>query len=483
MGGVGLHRARFAKWQELRGLLHKTPIPDGVLLGVRRDYLLLKRFVAVRPTPQRREIGNTLIVAPTRGDKGLLAISQLLSWQHSVIVNDIKGELFTATAGYRATIGQVYVLDPTGVGHRYDPLLAKHTEDAYLSAASQLLFQADEGEGRIFTERASVMLSQLFAAAKLENVPPLPYVRQCIRLGLAACAQRLNSLSPELATQFLDVGYHEANFSDRFLLSSWGTLTARLRPLLTETVVRCFTDADVSAADLLQGERPVTLYLRWKEQDLLALSPLIRLVWGTLINELLTIYDANQGSGCQPVLLLIDEAGRTAIPSLADHATTVVGRGIYLWVAVQSLSQLEAVYGRAKAQVLKDNMETHLYYPPNDLFTAQHLEHWLGETSAYAHSTTAKDGEETSVGLTERPVPLLTAQDIRQLKDEELICFHRRLPPFKLNRMDFRHHPTLKHKYNLPVPELPLLPHLADLPEEHEPFHFPHGYLDPDLQH
>lgn len=121
--------------------------------------------MVVRPTVKRREIGNTLVVAPTRAGKGLLAISQLLSWQHSVIVNDIKGELFQATAGYRATLGDVYVIDPTGVGHSYDPLFEKKTEDELLSAASHLLFQADEGEGRIFTQRATVMLAQLFAAA------------------------------------------------------------------------------------------------------------------------------------------------------------------------------------------------------------------------------------------------------------------------------------------------------------------------------
>ena len=63
-------------------------------------------------------------------------------------------------------------------------------------------------------------------------------------------------------------------------------------------------------------------------------------------------------------MLLIDEAGRTAIPSLADHATTVVGRGISIWLAVQSLSQLEVVYGKARAQVLRDNMESQLYYRP-----------------------------------------------------------------------------------------------------------------------
>src|SRR5205085_12161351 len=150
-----IHRARFAKRHELKELMHKAPCSDGVLLGTRKDILLFTRYVNVRPTKSRREIGNTLIVGPTRSGKGLLAVSQLLSWQHSVIVNDIKGELFQATAGYRATLGNVYVIDPTGVGHRYDPLQEKKTEDALLSAATHLLYQAEEGEGRIFTQRAT----------------------------------------------------------------------------------------------------------------------------------------------------------------------------------------------------------------------------------------------------------------------------------------------------------------------------------------
>ena len=43
---------------------------DGLLLGQTRfDHLL-----AVRATHQRRELGNLLVVAPTRGGKGLLAV-------------------------------------------------------------------------------------------------------------------------------------------------------------------------------------------------------------------------------------------------------------------------------------------------------------------------------------------------------------------------------------------------------------------------
>ncbi len=199
-----LHRARFARLDELTGITSSTPHPTSLLLGVNR----FKQFFLVRSTKERRELGNMLIVGPTRSGKGLLATSQLLTWGGSVVINDIKGDLFTATAGYRSSLGPVFVLDPTGVGHRYDPLQSKKTEDELFSSAARLLFKPDEGDGAIFTQRATAMLTQLFLASRAENEPPLPYVRQIIRSGLQATAMRLNGLSPVLATQFLDVSYN-----------------------------------------------------------------------------------------------------------------------------------------------------------------------------------------------------------------------------------------------------------------------------------
>jgi hypothetical protein len=172
------------------------------------------------------------------------------------------------------------------VGHRYDPLTSRSTEDELLSSATHLLFKADEGDGAIFTQRAAVMLTQLLLAAREEGTAPLPYVREIIRSGLPSAAERLHSISPDLATQFLDVSFMDANLSDRFLLSSWGTLSARMRPLLTETVVRSLSGADFQAGELINARQPVTVYLRWPERDLLSLSPLVRLVWGSLIDGL-----------------------------------------------------------------------------------------------------------------------------------------------------------------------------------------------------
>lgn len=473
-----LHRARFARLDELTSITRSTPDPTSLLIGVNR----LKHFVLVRPTKTRRELGNMLIVAPTRGGKGLLATSQLFTWKHSVVVNDLKGDLFLQTAGYRATLGNVFVIDPTGVGHRYDPLKEKTTEDQLYSAATRLLFKPNERDP-IFTQRATAMLTQLFLAARRENIPPLPYVRLIIRVGLQAAAKRLHELSPELATQFLDVEYKDANFTDRFLLSAWGTLTASMKPLLTETVVRCFHGSDFNASQLMESEKPITVYLRWPERDLLALSPLVRLVWGSIIDELITTYDRKEGRGCNPVLLLVDEAGRTAIPSLADHATTVVGRGISLWVAVQSLEQLKAEYGEARAQVITDNMETQLYYRPSGQKTADYLEHCLGRKSGYARSQTLKDGDETSQGRSEQGVPLMTAQAIKQMKDHEIIGFHRRLPPFQMRRVDWRSCPDFIQRRTIPAPQLAALPAIETVSFAHaqNTVSSTNGYIDPEI--
>jgi type IV secretion system protein VirD4 len=152
-----LHHARFSRAHELSDMLTDSLPTGSLLLGISK----FSRILHVRSTKERRELGNCLVVAPTRGGKGLLATSQLLTWKHSVIVNDIKGDLFDQTAGYKQTLGKVYVIDPNGIGNRYDPLLTKRTEKDLLSAATHLLYRPDEGEGRIFTERATVMLTQL----------------------------------------------------------------------------------------------------------------------------------------------------------------------------------------------------------------------------------------------------------------------------------------------------------------------------------
>jgi hypothetical protein len=75
----------------------------------------------------------------------------------------------------------------------------------------------------------------------------------------------------------------------------------------------------------------------------------------------------------------------------------------------------------------------------------------------------------------------MTAQAIQyQQEDEDIICFHRRLPPFRARRMDWRDFTKLAGRRGLPAPQLQPLPELEPIEWRKQSFS---TYFDPDLVH
>src|SRR4051812_24374375 len=93
------------------------PSGESGLMGVTPS----NRILCVRPTEKQSELGNILVDARTRGGKGILAKPQILTWKHSLIINDIKKELRKDTAGKKAKDGKVFTIDPNGFGDGYNP--------------------------------------------------------------------------------------------------------------------------------------------------------------------------------------------------------------------------------------------------------------------------------------------------------------------------------------------------------------------------
>jgi type IV secretion system protein VirD4 len=466
-----LYSDRFAHTHEIDPLVsERWHNETGLLVGVSA----FNHVLSVRQTPQRRELGNILVDALTRGGKGLLAISQILTFTGSVVVLDIKGELYEATANYRKTLGPVFVIDPEAVGHQFDPLHGRVTERQLYAAAKYLLYEAGERDP-IFIQRGMKMVTQLFLAAREENrlaghekYRLLPYAGQLMNLPINQVAAHLQAVSPALATKFLSAAYDpEKDYDEKkFLTSSWETATSRLYPILSDELLRCFDGSDFTAADLITSPKPITVYLRLPEGDLLALASVVRLVFQTLIHDMQTTYDKRPGrtakeKGCYPVLLLLDEAGRVKIPQLYEYATTVVGRQISLWVAIQSIKQLD-VYGEANAETLLDNMDTQIFYRQRRA-TARYLEEELGRRSAYSHSQSKREGGFETQGMAEQGIAVMTANQIKQMEDFDIIVFHHNLPPFKARRMNWLEHPVLRDRQAKAPPTLSQLPALTPI--------------------
>jgi type IV secretory pathway TraG/TraD family ATPase VirD4 len=213
------------------------------------------------------------------------------------------------------------------------------------------------------------------------------------------------------------------------------------------------------------SKKPITIYLRWHESDLLALSPLIKFVLEAIIAELITAYDlAPDKRRCREILLDIEEAGRTGIPNLPDHVSTLRSRKISVTTVWQDRSQAYAIYGRDRAIDMFNNFRYQIYFRQEDLETAEFLQTRCGSTSAFAHSKTESEGH-ISTGESEQKFPLRTAQYIMyDMPDDEIIGFWGKRP-FIGKAIPIPQ--ELKHRTPLMLPVLPAVTETS--PEKPQP--------------
>jgi type IV secretory pathway TraG/TraD family ATPase VirD4 len=350
---INLHTARWAFLHELA----KIAIPKNFLLKKMSGILLavgkFERLLCFLPTKKQKELTNVIIIGDTRSGKGLNIGTNLLFWPWPLVMNDIKEEGWRLAAGFRekGLDGKAYRFDPRGNGAKYDPLQGLKTDSDFRSAATILLQRPNEGENAIFTERAITMLVQIFTAGWLEGYRLLPFTYLILNEGLPGVAGILQKITekhgfyPNLATKFLDMTYEKAvrdDFSSRFLNDCYSTMTTRMNNILTKESVKCFIGSDFTAKDIItSGEHPISVFLCWPEKDLKALSPLIELIWDSLVNGMAAVYDDLLGVGCYRTLLILDEIFRTGMKNLPQYITTICGRNMsILLTAGKTLEEL-----------------------------------------------------------------------------------------------------------------------------------------------
>ena len=64
--------------------------------------------------------------------------------------------------------------------------------------------------------------------------------------------------------------------------------------------------------------------------------------------------------------------------------------------------------------------------------------------------------------MSEQRIPLMTAQTIKKLGNEEVMVFYRDLDPFVTRRLDWRRFPILRQRQAIAPPQLPVLPPLDE---------------------
>ena len=237
---------------------------------------------------------HVLCFAPTRSGKGVgLVVPTLLTWPGSAIVHDIKGENWQLTAGWRARFGRVLLFDPTNAEvAAYNPLLEVRRGEWEVRDVQNIADVLVDPEGRA-REAQPLGEDQPRAAGRRHPARALcrggqdPGRRRRLPLRSEAAdrddaagddddaASRRSAAShPVVASAARELLNKSENERSGVLSTAMSFLGLYRDPVVAAVTRRC----DWRIADLVEGERPATLYLVVPPSDISRTKPLIRLI-------------------------------------------------------------------------------------------------------------------------------------------------------------------------------------------------------------
>jgi type IV secretion system protein VirD4 len=442
--------ARWADTREVRraGLLGA----DGVVLGrLGRRYL------------RHNGPEHVLCFAPTRSGKGVgLVIPTLLTWPHSTIVHDIKGENFQLTSGWRARLGPVLLFDPTNPASApYNPLLEIRKGDCEVRDAQNIADILVDPEGalerRNHWEKTShsllvgAILHVLYAGADktLAGVanflsdPSRPIeVTLNAMLATPHLGERVHPVVASSARELLNKSENERS---GVLSTTMSFLGLYRDPVVAKVTGR----SDWRIRDLVDGPRPISLYLMVPPSDIARTKPLMRLVLNQIGRRLTESLDT--GRRRQKLLLMLDEfAALGRLDFFESQLAFMAGYGIRSFLITQSLNQLERAYGPNHA--ILDNCHIRIAFSTNDERTAKRVSDALGTATEmramknYAGHRLSPWLGHLMVSRQETSRALLTPGEVMQLPPDDAIVMVSGVHPVRARKVRYYEDPQFQHR-------------------------------------
>lgn len=427
--------ARWAIPDEIRaaGLLGA----DGVMLGLFGDNYLR------HDGPE-----HVLCFAPTRSGKGVgLVVPSLLTWPGSVVVHDIKGENWQLTAACRAKIGHVLRFDPTDPGScAYNPLLEVRrgpTEVRDVQNIADILVDPEGAlERRNHWEKTShsllvgVILHVLYAEADKTLAGVANFLadpRRTIEATLRAMMTTRHlgdEVHPVVASAARELLNKSDNERSGVLSTAMSFLGLYRDPVVARVTRRC----DWRITDLVEGDRPVSLYLVVPPSDISRTKPLIRLILNQIGRRLTEGLEASRSR--RRLLLMLDEFPALGRLDFFEQALAfMAGYRIKAFLIAQSLNQIEKAYGQNNA--ILDNCHVRIAFSTNDERTARRISDSLGTATEmramknYAGHRLSPWLGHLMVSRQETARPLLTPGEVMQLPQDEALVLVSGLPPIR----------------------------------------------------
>jgi len=426
-----------------------------------------------------------LLAAPARSGKGVgIVVPNLLSYPDSVVVLDIKRENYALTAGFRRAHGQdVYLFDPfaeDGRTHRYNPL----------SAISGGLFRVGDilaigyalyppgGHDDFWKDQARNLFLGIVLllcewrdarrAGKGTSIPEHPVtmgevLRQSSGNGMPVKSYLQRALVQHrdlLTGPCVDALNRFLSNDDKVLASILATFHAPLTIWANPIV-----DAATSASDFDLREvrrRRMSVYIGITPDHLSEAALLVNLVFSQLVNlNTKQLPEADPTLRFQCLLLLDEMTAIGKIHIIARAVAYMAGYNLRLLSIVQSVAQLDSVYGRADARTFLTNHAMQILYAPREQKDANDYSEMLGTFTDQSRSVSRSNAifggrGGSSESVSEQRRPLLLPQELKELGREKEIIVLENTKPILADRICYWRDPVFASRVSA-APSVPAM--------------------------
>ena len=446
--------------------------PSGVVLGrFGQDYLR-------HDGPE-----HVLCFAPTRSGKGVgLVVPTLLTWPGSCIVHDIKGENWELTSGFRACHGRVLLFDPTNAASAaYNPLLEVRRGEWEVrdvqNVADVLVDPEGSLERRNHWEKTShallvgAILHVLYAepdktlagVASFLSDPKRP-IETTLRAMMTTAHLGDAGPHPVIASAARELLNKSENERSGVLSTAMSFLGLYRDPVVARVTRHC----DWRIRDLVEGDRPVSLYLVVPPSDISRTKPLVRLILNQIGRRLTE--DLHAKGRRHRLLLMLDEFPALGRLDFFESALAfMAGYGLKAFLIAQSLNQIEKAYGQNNS--ILDNCHVRVSFATNDERTAKRVSDALGTATEmramknYAGHRLSPWLGHLMVSRQETARPLLTPGEVMQLPPADELVLVSGVPPIRAKKARYFEDPRLSERVLAP-PQLPVEQNGAAPPDD-----------------
>lgn len=485
--------ARFAQMADLRQRKMLAPSDTALVVGKKDGKYLYfngQQFA--------------ILAAPTRSGKGVgLVIPNLLSYQGSVVVLDIKQENFDLTSGFRARYGQeVYLFNPFAEDlrtHRWNPLGYVSDDPNFrvsdVQSIAAMLYPATDLHKDPFWANQAQNAFVAFALYAFEQAaylarffgsegerPPAPTMGALYRLASGRAGQDIKAyladlaswphLSPSAKAAFATLlGQANETFA-----SIMGTFKEPLNPWLNPVVDAATSANDFDIRDV--RKKKMSIYVAIQPNKLAESRLMLNLFFSQLINQnTKELPQANPALRHQCLLLMDEFTSIGRVDIIASAVSFMAGYNLRLMPIVQSLSQLESTYGKEHARTIMTNHALQIIFAPREQHDANEYSDMLGYTSMRKDSVSRSRSRESSYTRSESDErrALMLPQELKAMGDDkEILLVEGMAHPVMADKIRYYQDPAFKERL-LPKVPVPLL----TLPGSEPPV--PHTRADPVL--